>query len=171
VVGQWAEIIAIGATSVDLTTRSALPQSKLSGRSGRLQRLDKHESIVNPSMHSCDEIFKLNSFKFGEKRLVHSVESVSYSFLKRFPPILVISADGLVFRGDSSDPELRAVTGAVTSDGILELAFISNLHPDANEETLQPIHADLEWRDCPERVQQITVLSNTNQITTTVGKA
>ncbi len=123
-------------------------------------------------MYSCDDIFGLSSAEWGGKSLIHSVESVRYAFLKRFPSVLVISADGWVSTKRSSDPELRTVPASIPlSEGILELAFLSYLPRDADERELQPIHADLEWRDSPEAVHQITVHSNTNQITTTVGRA
>jgi hypothetical protein len=126
--------------------------------------------MVNFSMQTCDDI--LSRFNWGGKGLVHSVENVRYSFQKRFPPVLVISADGWVSTERSSDPELRAVAAeAASQEGVLELAFVSNLQGDANEKSLQRIHADLEWRDSPETIHQITVHSNTNQITTIIGRA
>jgi hypothetical protein len=126
--------------------------------------------MVNFSMQTCDDI--LSRFNWGGKGLVHSVENVRYSFLKRFPPVLVISADGWVSTRRSSDPELRAVAAEVASkEGVLELAFVSNLQGDADEKSLQRIHAVLEWRDSPETFHQITVHSNTNQITTIIGRA
>ena len=122
-------------------------------------------------MSSWDDTFELSSFEWGGKSLIHSVESVRYAFLKRFPSVLVISADGWVSTERSSDPELRAVPADIPpSEGILELAFLSYFPGDPDEGNLQPIHVDLEWRDSPEAVQQITVHSNTNQITTMVGR-
>ena len=121
------------------------------------------------SMHS--EIFGLGNLETGGKSLIHSVEDVRYSFLKRFPPILVISADGWVLTRGSLEPELRAVPAQIPpKEGILELAFLSKLHGDPGQKTLHPIHADLEWRDSPETVHQITVHSNTNQVTKMVGR-
>ena len=122
-------------------------------------------------MHSVDEIFELGSLEWGDKSLVHSVEDVRYSFLKRFPPILVISADGWVLVRNSLEPELRAVPAQIPSrEGILHLAFLSKLQGDPNQKTLHPIHADLEWTDSPEAVRQITVHSTTNQVTRIVGQ-
>jgi hypothetical protein len=137
-----------------------------------MQKHSQHESIVNMrSMHCADETFGIGSLQWGGKSLIHAVEDVRYSFLKRFPPILVISADGWVPTRHSLDPELRAVTAQKPSRaGTLELAFLSGLATDGDEKTLHPIHADLEWRDSPETVRQITVHSNTNQVTTMVGR-
>jgi hypothetical protein len=123
-------------------------------------------------MYSCNDICGLSSVEWGGKSLIHSVEKVRYSFLKCFPPVLVISADGWVSTEGSLGPELRAVPAEKQSkEGSVELGFVSNFTGHADEKTLQPIHADLEWRDSPESVRQITVHSNTNQITTTVGRA
>jgi hypothetical protein len=137
---------------------------------------EKHVAL-NPlcergSVHTCDKIFDLSGFQWGGKSLIHSVETVQYSFLKRFPPILVISADGWVAARTWSHPELRPVTAEGPSGkGILDLAFLSQLPGCADAKTLQPIHADLELQDRPETVLQITVHSTTNHITRTVGQA
>jgi hypothetical protein len=124
------------------------------------------------SMHNVDEIFGLGSLEWRGKSLVHSVEDVRYSFLKRFPPILVISADGWVLTKGPLEPELRAVPAQIPpKEGILELAFLSKLQGDPDQRTLHPVHADLEWRDSPEAVRQITVHSQTNLVTKIVGQA
>ena len=123
-------------------------------------------------MHARDEIFRLSALEGGGKSLVHSVETVQYSFLKRFPPILVISADGWVATKAWSDPELRPVAaGGSSREDILEFAFLFKRPSGPDEKRLQPIHADLEWRDRPEAVLEITVHSTTNHITKMVGQA
>ncbi len=124
------------------------------------------------SMHACDEIFGLGGLEWGGKSLIHSVETVQYSFLKRFPPILVISADGWVATRAWSLPELRPATAQEPSrKGTLELAFVFKGPGGVEEKSLQPIHADLELQDRPETVLKITVRSATNQITRMVGQA
>jgi hypothetical protein len=124
------------------------------------------------SMHTCDEIFGLGGLEWGGKSLIHSIETVQYSFLKRFPPILVISADGWVATRAWSHPELRPVTAEESSrKGILELAFLFKRSGGVDEKSLQPIHADLELQDRPETILKITVRSATNQITRLVGQA
>lgn len=105
-----------------------------------------------------------------KKRRVRSVEKVSYSLLKRMPPILAVEVEGWVDGPAWTAPELRPLSSdEPTRGGLLELEFVAAPPSETRHAATQPVRAELYWREDVEAIEGVKIYAANNDKTTLFG--